>query len=155
MSTERLFQYEDALNFNPDVRECFLAAVREMAEFHCAHSDLFRNLSAEARFDPGSVKNLEDLARIPYIMVNVFKRHPLLSIPEGDITVTFTSSGTGGEVSRLYLDDISAHRQGHMRDAIIRTFGLVSGIPANYLSFSYSPDIAGAKGAAHAHEAYT
>jgi hypothetical protein len=54
----------------------------------------------------------ESLEQVPYLPVGLFKSQRLISIPDDQIAVTLTSSGTTGqEVSRVYLDRTTAHRQ--------------------------------------------
>ena len=52
------------------------------------------------------------LDQIPYLPIGLFKTHRLLSVPDDQIAVTLTSSGTTGQsVSRVYLDRVTAQRQ--------------------------------------------
>lgn len=56
--------------------------------------------------------NPQCLADIPYVPVTLFKTHRLASVPENEIAVVLTSSGTTGQaVSRIYLDRVTAQRQ--------------------------------------------
>lgn len=59
-----------------------------------------------------SYRNPESLADLPYLPVALFKMHRLASVPEQDVAVVLTSSGTTGQsVSRIYLDRATAQRQ--------------------------------------------
>lgn len=54
----------------------------------------------------------ESLDRLPYLPIGLFKGQRLVSVPDDQIAVTLSSSGTTGqEVSRVYLDRTTAHRQ--------------------------------------------
>lgn len=52
------------------------------------------------------------LTEVPWLPVQVFKSHRLVSVPEGDVFKTLTSSGTTGQaVSQILLDRETAARQ--------------------------------------------
>lgn len=51
------------------------------------------------------------LEQLPWLPVGVFKTHDLVSVPEDSLVRTVTSSGTGGAVSRVRLDAVTADRQ--------------------------------------------
>lgn len=60
---------------------------------------------------PGANRSTE-LAAIPYLPVSVFKSHSLSSVPEIDVRMTLTSSGTTGQqVSRIPVDAETSSRQ--------------------------------------------
>nr|WP_249208903.1 long-chain fatty acid--CoA ligase [Magnetospirillum sulfuroxidans] len=62
-----------------------------------------------AMFGPaGDWPRLEDL---PWLPVGVFKTHSPISVPETDIVAAVTSSGTGGQPSRVRLDRATADAQ--------------------------------------------
>src|SRR5579872_1222435 len=49
---------------------------------------------------------------IPFVPVGLFKTHKLLSVPTEAVTTILSSSGTTGQqVSRIYLDRVTAQRQ--------------------------------------------
>jgi hypothetical protein len=59
-------------------------------------------------------------AALPWIPVGLFKSHRLMSIPDGELFKTLTSSGTSGDpVSRVYLDRQTAQRQSRALAAIM------------------------------------
>ena len=57
-------------------------------------------------------------------------------------SITFTSSGTGGQKRHIALDQASFDRQALMRQRIIESQDLASSIPVNYLVFNCDPAIA-------------
>lgn len=154
-ATTRLYALDEAFDFSPERRALFVASMREMAEFHLARSPVFRGICQQHGFTPDRVRGLEDVIGIPHIFVTAFKQHRLLSVPEEEIVSTFTSSGTQGQKSQINLDRISFDRQARMRAVLVRSMGITSDVPANYLVFSYAPDIAGQRGAAHTFHVYT
>ncbi len=96
---------------------------------------------------PEQIRSHDDLISIPHIFVTAFKQHRLLSLPEDEIHMTFTSSGTQGQKSQINLDRISFERQANMRALLVRSLGLMDPQPVNYLVFSYAPQIADNRGA--------
>ncbi|WP_005221646.1 LuxE/PaaK family acyltransferase [Marichromatium purpuratum] len=153
-SLDALFEL-DAFAVGAEADQRFLAAVREVCAHHIAHCPTYRRLCEQEGFAPERLACIDDLVELPWIMVNVFKRHRLLSVPECELVATFTSSGTSGQQSQIAWDQGSMARQDAMRAAIVRGLGLESSEPANYLVFAYAPEVAGGKGAAHAHSRYT
>jgi phenylacetate-coenzyme A ligase PaaK-like adenylate-forming protein len=152
-SLQQLFEL-DAFDAGERADARFLAASRDACAYHMERCEIFRSLCRQVDFAPGQLRDMSDLPRIPWLMVNVFKRYHLTSVPESEIVATFTSSGTTGQASHIAWDRGSMERQDAMRSAIMAGMGLVSNRPVNYLIFAYAPDIAGAKGAAHAQSRY-
>ena len=67
----------------------------------------------------------DDIEDIPYLPVSIFKSQRMASVPEGDIRVTLTSSGTTGQaVSRIYVDAETSTRQ---QRALANSLGHVLG----------------------------
>ena len=139
---DALMALPDAFAHDADSDARFLAAMQEAFAFHYQASPVYRALCDDAGFAPKDLKTADDLPRLPYILVDVFKRHHLTSLPEEQITITFTSSGTSGQKSHIALDQASFDRQALMRRRIIESQGLASDIPVNYLVFSYDPSLA-------------
>lgn len=154
-ASSRLYEHEQAFDTSAAARELFTASMREMAAFHIAHSPVYRGICEQHGFRPDEVHSHDDIVRIPHIFVSAFKENRLTSLPDEQIYKTLTSSGTQGQMSQINLDRISFDRQAGMRRLIVRSLGLVSDEPVNYLVFSYAPDIAGDRGAAHTFNVYT
>jgi Acyl-protein synthetase, LuxE len=152
---DALMAQEDAFAHGPESAALFLAAMQEAFAFHYEASPVYRALCREAGIAPAGIDGPSDLPRLPFILADVFKRHHLTSLPEDQITITFTSSGTGGQKSHIALDQASFDRQALMRRRIIESQGLASSVPVNYLVFSYDPAIAPQVGAAHTHAVYS
>lgn len=154
-ASNQLYQRDQAFDPSAEVRELFTASMREMAEFHMERSPVFRGICAQYGFTPEQIRSHDDLISIPHIFVTAFKQHRLLSLPEDEIHMTFTSSGTQGQKSQINLDRISFERQANMRALLVRSLGLMDPQPVNYLVFSYAPQIADNRGAAHTFNVYT
>ncbi len=73
----------------------------------------------------GGPKRLDALADIPYLPVSLFKTQELKSVPDEDVRVTLTSSGTTGQaVSRIFLDkDASANQQRALANSLMHVLG--------------------------------
>lgn len=152
-SLQRLFEL-DALSAGTEADARFLEATRAACIWHIERCSTYKTLCEQTGFKPEQLQSIADLPSIPWLMVNVFKRYHLTSVPESEIVATFTSSGTTGQKSHIAWDKGSMQRQDAMRDAIMQSLGLVSDQPVNYLIFAYAPDVSGGKGAAHAQSRY-
>lgn len=154
-AVERLFSNENAFDHGPENDRLFVEAMREQVRFHREHSRLYDGL---CRLD-GFEEVPDDIGRIfevPHIIVTAFKERNILSLPEEEIVITYTSSGTTGQMSHIDLDQVSFERQDWMRASIVKSYGLVDQEhEVNYLCFSYDPASSGTKGAARTHRMYT
>jgi phenylacetate-coenzyme A ligase PaaK-like adenylate-forming protein len=153
--TDKLFSIEDAFDFSDENKNLFLNSMKEMCEFHFENSDIFRGLCNQHNFKPSDLIKYEDVNKIPHIIVTAFKTHKIISVPETEISLTLTSSGTQGQKSQINLDESSFTRQAFMRSSIVKSQKLSSDSLVNYMVFSYSPNISGQKGAAHTFQKYT
>jgi phenylacetate-coenzyme A ligase PaaK-like adenylate-forming protein len=152
---DALFRETDALRYGDEADQLFLAAVQEVFRHHYDNCAMYRAFCQQENFSPASLNSMADLPGIPWLMVNVFKRYHLTSVPEQQISKTFTSSGTSGQHSHISWDEASAARQSLMRQRLMESYRLTADQPVNYLCFSYDPQISGSKGAAFAHQMYT
>lgn len=81
----------------------------ELTKFHVEHCPPYARIIQ--LMSPGfrQAKNLGDL---PYLPVGLFKTHDLKSVPEKNVSVRLTSSGTSGSrLSRVAIDDQTSKRQ--------------------------------------------
>jgi hypothetical protein len=90
-----------------------LADLVEHHRAHCAPYD--RILSASGYAGAGSV------AELPWLPVRLFKNLELKSIPDDEVFKVLTSSGTTGDVSRIYLDRVAAATQTRQLGATLQT----------------------------------
>jgi len=61
------------------------------------------------------------IAELPWLPVRLFKNLELKSIPDDEVFKVLTSSGTTGEVSRIYLDKAAAATQTRQLAATVQT----------------------------------
>jgi hypothetical protein len=80
-----------------------------------------RILDAVGARDVTGYRSLSDL---PWLPVRLFKNHVLKSIPDEEVFRVLTSSGTTGDVSRVYLDRQAASEQ---QRALAQTLSAVIG----------------------------
>jgi hypothetical protein len=69
----------------------------------------------------GAGRDYAGTADLPWLPVRMFKHHTLRSVPEDAVFKVLTSSGTTGEVSRIYLDRDAAATQQRMLSATLGT----------------------------------
>ncbi len=81
--------------------------LKDLTLHHMEYCSEYRSI-LESRNLKFNIQSLEDL---PYIPARLFKHLDLLSIPEAKIFKVMTSSGTSGNVSKIYLDKLTAQNQ--------------------------------------------
>lgn len=136
----RLFDLSDAFSHNRATDTLFADAMREALAWHRARcAEFARFLDAKGLAGNASPAPEE----IPPLLVTVFKEHRLISIPDSEIKIELTSSGTGGRRSAIVLDKRSYSRILRVVDAIFGSLGLVNrNETADYLCFTYDPRVA-------------
>jgi hypothetical protein len=85
----------------------FLGEMNRLTAHHTAHCRLYADY-VRALFGD---RDATSLAEVPYLPVRAFKSFELKSIPDAEVFKIMTSSGTTGEVSRIYLDRETAKLQ--------------------------------------------
>jgi hypothetical protein len=90
-----------------------LSALTSQHRAHCAPYD--RILAASGFVEASSV------AELPWLPVRLFKNLSLKSIPDSEVFKVLTSSGTTGEVSRIYLDKAAAATQTRQLGATVQS----------------------------------
>lgn len=100
--------------------ELHMDILYELTKSHYANCPEYRKILDTAGFDPAIKRAKED---IPFIPVRLFKDYELLSVEKSKIIKTMTSSGTTGQnVSRIFLDRITAANQVKVLVKIISDF---------------------------------
>ena len=122
------------------VSRLFLRAVRENVQLHRDHNRAYRRMLGAAGFSPESLQTIGDLQHIPPVPTMFFKRHTLWTMNPERLAVKATSSGTGGEKSRIGLEAQALVRGAAMAAGIGRHHQLFSPVPTNYCIFGYEPD---------------
>lgn len=91
----------------------------ELTEHHRANSPQYARLLAALGHLPG--RRYDRLADLPWLPVRLFKHHVLKSIADDEVFKVLTSSGTTGDVSRIFLDRDAAAVQQKMLSATLST----------------------------------
>ncbi len=93
----------------PDREAALLPRLAELSKHHYQTCPPYaRILDATGQSPRHGYKHIRDL---PWLPVRLFKHHTLKSIPDEDVFTVLSSSGTTGDVSRVYLDRAAAATQ--------------------------------------------
>ena len=111
---------EDMFSLDQATREkALLPELVALTEHHRARSTEYGRLLGALGHEPG--RPYATVAGLPWVPVRMFKHHTLRSVGEDDVFTVLTSSGTTGDVSRIYLDKEAAGTQQRMLAATIGT----------------------------------
>ncbi|MCX6123777.1 MAG: hypothetical protein NTV34_03390, partial [Proteobacteria bacterium] len=133
----------------------FISSFRACAKIHYEKSDLFRGLWQESHLKPEDIQTEQDLAKVPFLMVNLFKEHELITGDPHAIVLNLTSSGTTGQKSQIFLNQESLDRVKSLAWQIHSYLGMTSNEEVNYLCFTYDPTVATHLGTAFTDELLT
>jgi hypothetical protein len=81
--------------------------LHRLVQHHATHCSAYRQLLQAYGHHPDQPHNGD----IPFLATRLFKTHELKSVPDEAVFKTLTSSGTGGNPSRIYLDRYTASLQ--------------------------------------------
>jgi len=146
---EKISAIKNPLDWTEEKSQLMVAACREMALFHKKNSKEIAHLYQRHNFDPDSLQNESDIARIPALGVSAMKYFLITSEPPEKAILKLTSSGTRGQKTQIWFDEASLARVQKMMDVYLEQEGMVSAEPTNYLIFNYDPDDAGDLGIAY------
>ncbi len=147
VSCGQLFDLPDAFDHNPISEKLFNAAMNEALRWHAARCPEFKAFLASCGIADFRQEYLPE--QIPPLLVTIFKEFRLISVPEKQVKIELTSSGTGGRRSAIVLDNRSYRRIWKVVGSIFASLGLVDrGRKVNYLCFTYDPKVAGSVGTA-------
>jgi hypothetical protein len=99
-----------------DKEAVLLPQLAELTEHHRARCLPYSRILGASGFAKAS-----DLSALPWLPVRLFKTLELKSIPDDEVFKVLTSSGTTGEVSRIYLDKAAAATQTRQLGATLQT----------------------------------
>jgi phenylacetate-coenzyme A ligase PaaK-like adenylate-forming protein len=153
-ATQRLLQ-SDPFDFSAEARALFVESFRENALHHYSRHDFTRKFWDRQGFHPSKLDREEDLGTVPGTMVHLFKEHEFCSVPREELVLVLTSSGTGGQKSRQFLNQLSLENVKSLALSIHRSLGMASASKYNYLCFTYDPAIANDLGTAFTDELLT
>jgi len=153
-ATEKLL-LSDPFDFSESSKKLFLDSFKENAKSHYEKHEFTRKLWDKLGFHPDSLQSEVDLENVPGTMVHLFKEHELCSVPKKDLVLTLTSSGTGGQKSQQFLDQVSLDNVKKLALSIHHSLGMASERKYNYLCFTYDPKVANDLGTAFTDELLT
>jgi phenylacetate-coenzyme A ligase PaaK-like adenylate-forming protein len=153
-ATEKLLA-SDPFDFSESSKKLFLDSFKENATSHYQKHEFTRKLWDQLGFHPSDLKSESDLENVPGTMVHLFKEHELCSVPKKNLVLTLTSSGTGGQKSQQFLDQLSLDNVKKLALSIHRSLGMASERSYNYLCFTYDPKVANDLGTAFTDELLT
>lgn len=153
-ATEALLN-SDPFEFSAASEKLFLDSFRENALHHYRKHTFTKKLWDKYSFHPDQLKTEADLARVPGTMVHLYKEHEFCSVPKDELALVLTSSGTGGQKSRQFLDQQSLDNVKKLALTIHQSLGMASDQEYNYLCFTYDPKIANDLGTAFTDELLT
>lgn len=145
----------DPFNFSEESKNLFLESFKENALHHYQNHEFTRKLWDKFNFHPAHLLKEEDLAQVPGTMVHLFKEHEFCSVSRERVVLILTSSGTGGQKSQQFLDEISLSNVKKLAYVIHENLGLVDRRLYNYLCFTYDPNVAKDLGTAFTDELLT
>ncbi|GIF15236.1 acyl-protein synthetase [Actinoplanes teichomyceticus] len=93
-----------------------LPQLAELTAHHRARCAPYDRILAASGFSSAG-----SLAELPWLPVRLFKTLELKSIPDDEVFKVLTSSGTTGDVSRIYLDKAAAAQQQRRLAATVQT----------------------------------
>lgn len=153
-ATQRLLD-SDPFDFSSENRSLFLESFRENALYHYNHHEFTHKLWDKFEFHPSQLKDESDLEIVPGTMVHLYKEHEFCSVPKEELVLVLTSSGTGGQKSQQFLNQLSLDNVKKLAYNIHRALGMASEKEYNYLCFTYDPKIANDLGTAFTDELLT
>lgn len=112
----------EAPPFGLDRRErepLFARAIADLTLHHRRQCVPYRRILDALEFDPEATTSIADF---PFLPAPLFKRHDLKSIEDKDVFKVLTSSGTGGQPSRIHLDRATASLQSRTLSRIVTDF---------------------------------
>jgi len=142
-------------DFSEEAKKLFLESFKENALHHYEKHEFTRKLWDYLKFHPSMLKTEDDLLRVPGTMVHMFKEHEFCSVPKEDLALVLTSSGTGGQKSQQFLDQVSLDNVKRLALTIHQALGMADPRKYNYLCFTYDPAVANDLGTAFTDELLT
>ncbi len=139
-NADKIANIENPLTWTSEKAACMVEACREMAKFHFEHSKEIRHLYTKVGFTPSQIQSEEDLKKIPTIGVTAMKYYLLTSLPHEKAVLKLTSSGTRGQKTQIWFDELSLARAQCMLDVLWAQEGLTSSEPTHYVNFIYDPE---------------
>lgn len=137
-SVSRLLRYKNIYDIKGS-ESLFVDAMRENCRFQYDNSEDYRKILDGMNFSPDDVKDIDGVARIPFLPTLFFKTHRITSYKSTKHLYKATSSGTNGKFSEIWFDLGSLWSAMIMSLKILKHWKLISARPCNYIVFGYQP----------------
>ncbi len=137
---EKLCSASDAYNHSPENNNLFTKAMIENYKYQFEHENFIRFLAWKNKFIPEKIKTYNDIFKIPPLFVGTLKIHRFCNVPDEDVVLTLTSSGTGGQKTQLNLDKFSLNNLEKLAIHAFKKLGYADDTPAHYIVLGYSRD---------------
>ena len=99
--------------FNIKNSEEFLAVALDVFHYQAKHNELYNKYITTLNRNTNSIKLLED---IPFLPIEFFKTHTIVTGNKSESATTFTSSGTSGDLtSKHIVNDISIYENSYQK----------------------------------------
>ncbi|MEJ8552672.1 LuxE/PaaK family acyltransferase [Tepidibacter sp. Z1-5] len=121
-----MFDIVEILQYNPysldkSTKENLLIdKLKEITKFHKSNCKEYEQIINGLDID---IDKIQDIEKIPFLPVRLFKDYELLSVDKGNVIKIMTSSGTTGQrVSKIFLDRENATNQTKVLTKIVSSF---------------------------------
>ncbi|MGM0608128.1 MAG: hypothetical protein ACQESP_06895 [Candidatus Muiribacteriota bacterium] len=126
-------------DFDHKNEEYFNKVMVESFKHHYQNSSLYKKLCKFKKISPDKINQYTE---IPEIFVSALKKWEFITGSKKNVEITLSSSGTGGQKSRIFLDGKSLYRIEHIVRSIFDNMGMVTNQKNNYICFTYDPEVA-------------
>ncbi|MBP2848789.1 acyl-protein synthetase [Dickeya oryzae] len=128
-----MIKYDNVFSIEPysldknQKKEIFINRLGYLTAHHIKSCRAYKNMLDGICFN---ADNVNDVADFPFLPVSLFKNLDLCSVDENEVIKTMTSSGTTGQqVSKIFLDKITASNQQRVFVKIVSNFTGASRLP--------------------------
>lgn len=128
--------------------EDFIFAMKQALWVHKKYSDWYGKFLDANGFRISSIRTEEDLVKIPPVPVLYFKRNHSFTLPDSQIAMKVTSSGTSGHKSVVAFDKRAMFYEIRMATTFFRYYHGLSLRPTGYIMLGYSVDDSEGRGIA-------
>ncbi len=124
--------------FSIDGNEQFEAIALQIFQYQAQHCKVYREFIAGLNINPGNIKSI---MQIPFLPIEFFKTHKILSTDD-EVQITFTSSGTTGIITSSHnVTDVSWYE-----DSFRKAFEIFYGDIKSYTVLALLPSYLERKG---------
>ena len=131
---------KDAYNHCEENDTLFKEAMIENYKYQLEQQPFFKYLAEKSGFSIDQIVDYKDVFNIPPLFVGTMKMNRFCNVPDEEIALTLTSSGTGGQKTQLNLDKESLDNLEKLAVSSFVDLGYADETPAHYIVLGYSRD---------------